>query len=385
MRITFRNALCAVTAAAASVAWWGPALAQGTPTPWVSPDEAFRNGSQLLADLNGLKCYDRDKAAAEASWQVSVRGFLAGSPSLVQMSEALKKAHLRTTELPHCKKTGQISIRSARRAPPAQQPATAQTPRTPGELLQDTWSIANRATGEFTGMYFGGRVGGQRADSDWTTRTIISIDIVDPLDPNAVFANPAGSAVTGGAFVGYNFALPGNFIAGVEVGLDIGGDKSTINGIPGIGAFFPGAVGVGDTLVVENKWGASIVGQLGAVIVPHVHAYGLFGYAWQRTDVSFSCDETVGFCSAAPAAASFVDTQKLNFSGPVAGAGVEFALGGGWIGRLEYRRAWLNDKSVDLGAAATRFVGGTLDQSREDVTFGLRFPFGASPPPPPPP
>lgn len=342
----------------------------------------FRNGSQLLADLNRLKCYDRNKAAAEASWQISARGFLAGSPSMVQMSEALRKAHLRTTELPHCAKTGQIRIRTARRPAPMQQPS--QIPQTPGGLVQDAWSQANRLTGEFTGLYLGGRVGGQKADSDWTTRTIISIDIVDPLDPNAVFANPSGTGLIGGAFVGYNFSLPGNFIAGVEAGLDIGGDKSTVNGIPGIGAFLPGAVGVGDTLTFQNKWGASIVGHLGAVIVPHVHAYGLFGYAWQRTDVSFSCDQTAGFCSAGGGTPGFVDTQKVMLSGPVAGAGVELALGGGWIGRFEYRRSWLNDKSVDLGATATRFVGGSLDQSRQDVTFGLRFPFGSPPPPPAP-
>jgi opacity protein-like surface antigen len=332
-----------------------PKRQQQPMTPYKSPDDVFREGSQLLAELNMLTCYDKSRfVRAAGSWQIEARPYLAGRPSMVQMAAALKKAADRVLKLPACTRD------------------------------------ANDPAG-FNGFYLGAAVGAQRVRTNWVTRNLTSINVVDPLDVAASAASPSDTGASGSIYFGYNFSLPvaqapgGQMILGAEVQIDLGGAKSTIDGIPGIGAFLPGAVGMGDRITIENKSGAALTGHVGVLVTPKMHAYGIFGYAWQRVDATFACNAAVGFCSAGPVEPSFSTKKSLTLSGPILGFGLEYGIGAGWIARTEFRHSFLNDEDIRLGDPATRAVDANLTQDVSTVLIGLRHSFAVPPPPPPPP
>jgi outer membrane immunogenic protein len=177
----------------------------------------------------------------------------------------------------------------------------------------------------WTGVYFGGDVGGAWSDntSSWSTPTTFGV--------SPISGNTGGSAFAGGFYAGYNYQFSSAFVAGIEA--DWTGMRAT-------GAFnqnwttFPGGAiipGTSTAMNSEVEWAATLRGRLGYLIWPNLMVYGTGGGAWGKIQYQGAAsDPTIGYL----AGAQFNNTS----SGWVAGGGLEWApfTGFGLLFRVEY-------------------------------------------------
>jgi outer membrane immunogenic protein len=177
----------------------------------------------------------------------------------------------------------------------------------------------------WTGVYFGGDVGGAWSDntSSWSTPTTFGV--------NPTSGNTGASAFAGGFYAGYNYQFMPSFVAGIEA--DWTGMRAT-------GAFnqawtaFPGGgiiPGTSTSMQSEVEWAATLRGRLGYLIWPNLMLYGTGGGAWGKIQYNGAAsDPTIGYL----AGAQFNNTS----SGWVAGGGLEWApfTGFGLLFRVEY-------------------------------------------------
>jgi outer membrane immunogenic protein len=177
----------------------------------------------------------------------------------------------------------------------------------------------------WTGVYFGGDVGGAWSDntSTWSTPTTFGV--------RPISGNTGGSAFAGGFYAGYNYQFSPAFVAGIEA--DWTGMRAT-------GAYnqawttFPGGgiiPGTSTAMNSEVEWAATLRGRLGYLIWPNLMVYGTGGGAWGKIQYQGAAsDPTIGYL----AGAQFNNTS----SGWVAGGGLEWApfTGFGLLFRVEY-------------------------------------------------
>jgi outer membrane immunogenic protein len=180
----------------------------------------------------------------------------------------------------------------------------------------------------WTGVYFGGDVGGAftNESASWS-----------PLPSSAAFGtfpssgDVGGSGFAGGFFAGYNYQFSPSFVAGIEgdwTGMRAGGAFNQP------WAFNPGGgvtPNTATTMSSEVEWAASLRGRLGYLIWPNLLIYGTGGAAWGKVQYGASAIRTSNGYSAG---AAFTDTEN----GWVAGGGVEWApfTGFGLLFRVEY-------------------------------------------------
>jgi high affinity Mn2+ porin len=177
-----------------------------------------------------------------------------------------------------------------------------------GDEIANT--AANKAPGaasDWSGLYVGGSVGQNFGNTD------ARLQSPSGLETGATFAS-----LVGGVHGGYNYALPGRIIAGVELDFS-----------------FPNYFGADDlvwsALTPQGHFGermdylASLRGRLGYAFGPWL-LYGTGGFAWAGVHVFHtpqnSDDEEVG--------------RAQLHTGWTAGVGVEHAIDRYWKARLEY-------------------------------------------------
>jgi outer membrane immunogenic protein len=179
----------------------------------------------------------------------------------------------------------------------------------------------------WTGVYFGGDVGGAWSDNTatWT-----------PLPSSAAFgANPVsgdtgGSAFAGGFFAGYNYQFAPSFVAGIEgdwTGMRATGAYNQPWTSSAGGGIIPGSSAAMNS---EVEWAATLRGRLGYLIWPNLMLYGTGGGAWGKIQYAGNFNDGVAYS----AGAQFNNTS----SGWVAGGGLEWApfTGFGLLFRVEY-------------------------------------------------
>lgn len=202
-------------------------------------------------------------------------------------------------------------------------------------------AFATSARAEWQGCYAGAGVGYSMTDTSTSVdeKGFGSIVGLDGL---------AGQGVTGSLLAGCDMRL-NNFVLGVF------GDYAWMNGndakVTGeLGSELSDLVGTNKFIGFDNQW--TVGGRLGYVITPGIMTYALIGYT--QADVS--------------GLATFVAD---NFSGVSYGGGVEFDIGRGWYGQLEYRYTDFDAKSLALGSDASV----TVDPDEQQVRAALLYRF----------
>jgi outer membrane immunogenic protein len=188
----------------------------------------------------------------------------------------------------------------------------------------------------WTGVYFGGDVGGAWSDNTATWSPLPSsgafpTGLAGPATGvSPVSGNTGGSAFAGGFFAGYNYQFSPSFVAGIE------GDWT---GMRDTGSFnqpwtFTGAgiiPGTSAAMNTEVEWAATLRGRLGYLIWPNLMLYGTGGGAWGKIQYGSAVfNSNNGYT----AGSQFNNTS----SGWVAGGGLEWApfSGFGLLFRVEY-------------------------------------------------
>jgi outer membrane immunogenic protein len=192
----------------------------------------------------------------------------------------------------------------------------------------------------WTGFYVGANIGGQWGSADPTTSTVFS--------PTGYFAassvpaiaavgaqNVNSSSVTGGFTAGYNWQI-NQAVLGFEGDINYFGFKGSATGSAVYPCCAPTAFTVSSS--VSADWLATIRGRIGFLVTPTWLLYATGGAAIAEVKGNFNFTDTF---AAATESAAIRDTRV----GWTAGAGTEYAFGGGWSFKAEYLY-------VDLGRAS---------------------------------
>jgi outer membrane immunogenic protein len=204
----------------------------------------------------------------------------------------------------------------------------------------------------WSGIYFGGNVGGAWANQS----TAIETDNVTgaTFPPNA----NTSSGFAGGGQVGVNWFFSPSFVLGLEGDFDaLSNNASAVS--PDGSAIY------GD----KQKFLSTVRGRLG-LTADRFMWYFTGGFAWgeeqvTRTEISGTVN------NASPGA---VETITNNMLGWTAGSGVEFAFAPNWTARLEYLYVHLDGVSYTFPLAertiTTPFDGISL------LRLGVNYKFG---------
>ena len=178
----------------------------------------------------------------------------------------------------------------------------------------------------WTGVYFGGDVGGAWSDNTATFTPLPSPAAFGALPTSG---NTGGSAFAGGFYAGYNYQFSPAFVVGIE---------ERLHGMRATGAYNQAAVAPGGGIIPgssiamnsEVEWAATLRGRLGYLIWPNLMLYGTGGGAWGKIQYAGNANDGIAYS----AGAQFNNTS----SGWVAGGGLEWApfTGFGLLFRVEY-------------------------------------------------
>ncbi|MBR0717423.1 outer membrane protein [Bradyrhizobium liaoningense] len=198
---------------------------------------------------------------------------------------------------------------------------------------------------DWTGFYLGADVG-----YGWG-RSTGTLTNSGGLFPVPYSLNPSG--VLGGGFIGGNYQIS-NVVLGVEADWQAS-DLNASGNFAGVGG--PYAIGT------KIKDYGSVRGRLGFVFDRWM-VFGTAGAAWGSWDTSY------GVAGANP----FVTASVRSGIGWTAGAGVEYAFSGNWLGRVEYRYTDLGTASFVSTATNSAEVGNHV--TINDVRVGIAYKFG---------
>lgn len=209
--------------------------------------------------------------------------------------------------------------------------------------------------GTWNGNYGGLSVGGRWVDADWRTKAVAGFGV----DTTTFKDSYDSSAARVGGFLGRNWQIAPDWLAGVEASLGYGDNKETGRGIPGthgpiIVSPTPAAL-ANDKTWVRATWDASLRGRIGTLVNPSTLIYLAGGLATQRLDIGASCTGIAGWCVAARS-----KTSSSWRSGWTLGGGAEWGAGKDWRWRAEYSYA-------NLGSKGVTFFPGTVDAVTADV------------------
>jgi outer membrane immunogenic protein len=179
----------------------------------------------------------------------------------------------------------------------------------------------------WTGVYFGGDVGGAWSDN---TSTWSPLPSPAAFGANSISGNTGGSAFAGGFYAGYNYQFSPAFVVGIEgdwTGMRATGAYNQAWTSSAGGGIIPGT---STAMNSEVEWAATLRGRLGYLIWPNLMLYGTGGGAWGKIQYEGSANNGVAYS----AGAQFNNTS----SGWVAGGGLEWApfTGFGLLFRVEY-------------------------------------------------
>jgi opacity protein-like surface antigen len=216
----------------------------------------------------------------------------------------------------------------------------------------------------WTGGYVGAAVANRWSDASWNTSSIGNgpgAGFVAP-DPTTTPVSYFSAAAQGRGFAGYNWQFSPKWVAGIEGDVGFGDSRMRRGGIPGtfgngnnaINGAFPGIEAEGaDSSGVKLGWDGTIRGKIGMLIAPSVLFYGTGGVAFQQVSSSATCDGSLNsWCQFLGIARS--QTLSSVRTGWTAGGGIETAISGNWLGKVEVRYA-------DFGRYNTNFFTGTGD------------------------
>jgi outer membrane immunogenic protein len=172
-----------------------------------------------------------------------------------------------------------------------------------------------------------------------------------------------------------NWQIAPRWVVGIEGDVGFAGQTTSLPGL----TFSPGVSAdsflASDSFAVRTKWDASARGRVGFLVTPATLLYVTGGAAWQRFEVTSTCNfgGGNGCFTLVPA----IVTNAVTKAGWTAGAGIETSVGGNWFARAEYRYADFGPSGLTIQRA------GEIDNfdvalRTHTATFGLAYKFGGS-------
>ena len=191
----------------------------------------------------------------------------------------------------------------------------------------------------WTGIYFGGHLGGGFAGSSWN-------------DPTAAAGNGDFSSwgFLGGAQVGGNLQL-NRLVLGVE------GDFSWTS------IKNKGTDSLGSALNTSVPWTSTVTGRVGAAF-DRLLLYGKGGLALAQDQSSIT--DTSGNSS----------STSLLRTGWTAGAGLEYALDGNWSAKIEYDYLGFGSQALNFNTPVLSSVTSNATLNVQEIKAGINFRFG---------
>lgn len=163
-------------------------------------------------------------------------------------------------------------------------------------------SLSIASAEPFSGPYVGGGAG------------------VSVADPHGDIDGSNKTSAAFNAYVGYDYLLPYNFVAGVEAGAAYAIDDDI------------SADGAGSDLSIDPGYEINATARLGYLVRPDILVYARGGYATLRANIVY--DESPEI--------------SRDLDGWLVGGGVEYAINQNISGRLEYRYQDLDDGQLKL-------------------------------------
>jgi outer membrane immunogenic protein len=252
-------------------------------------------------------------------------------------------------------------------------------------------AVAAPAPFSWTGLYVGGEVGGEWANTTWNTTAI-----TDPAHPGYTVDasspqgfNPAG--VRAGGYAGYNWQFAPQWVTGIEGDIAWADKTATAAGIPGcalpVASSCAGSAGLSanpgpgvDSSSVTMGWDASLRARFGFLVTPRTLLYSTGGVAWQEMQASATCQHSTPdpICFNVASNAFSTATNSTVRTGWTVGGGVEAAVYGNWLARAEYRFAdfgtWNNTFDLSVPGASD-VVHANLKAVTHTATVGLAYKF----------
>jgi len=228
------------------------------------------------------------------------------------------------------------------------------------------WLAASCALAQpvWTGPYAGVSLGVNLGHGKWNAASTSDFPgtIVDASSPRTYKPKAWRASVIGG----YSWRV-GRWVMGPEVDFGLANASDVKAGLPGCTIDCAGAPGPGvDTSSFGVGWDASARARLGYLVSPSVLLYATSGVAWQHVRVTGLCQASLADpqCLVAPGDPILSEVHTRTLSGGTVGGGVEWALGGRWKMRAEYRRLMLGsfadaffvgEPSFEPGVSTYRF------------------------------
>ena len=216
----------------------------------------------------------------------------------------------------------------------------------------------------WTGFYIGGNVGYSHSTYSANNVTgtasadVILAGLPFPLGSGTVGLPSVGAgngSFTGGGQIGFNYQI-GPTVLGLEAdfqGANLNGSFDSNGTIDLSGS----PVGFNSSVSLKTDWYATVRGRIG-------HPFGAFlpyvtgGLAIAGTKAQATTSATSNLFGLIPTSGSTSDSVTKTLTGYAVGAGLEYALGGGWSIKGEYLHLGFGSQSYDFTTPVSGSVPG---------------------------
>jgi len=206
----------------------------------------------------------------------------------------------------------------------------------------------------WTGCYIGGNLGGAR----------VRRELHDTLT-GADWGRTGDGVFMAGGQIGCNYQF-NSFVIGAEWDADWLGNRDS----DGSGVLFGGNT---YRAHVDSKWTSTLAARFGFAVNSWMF-YGKAGVGWVGLGDITITNVTTG--------ASLVGANSRSASGPMFGAGIEYAFSYNWSIKAEYDSIRLSDRSFTIvGGVLPALASDTFTSHRnvQELKFGLNYRFGGNP------
>lgn len=226
----------------------------------------------------------------------------------------------------------------------------------------------------WNGLYVGAALGAVWSYAKWTSTSLVTLNIQDPLVD--AIKDMYASNIAESVYIGYMFYGAPQWLAAFAAEFayyDVFMDP----GIPGTGSI-PGDRSA-DSVSVRANWAFSLLARLGYLVTPTTQVYGVGGVSWLNMDATINCTGP-GVCGT-NGITPFSQTNSDTKVGYTIGGGIETILGGNWRGHVEYRYSDYGKFSTNFGDPAGLALAADIDVHTHTLMFGVTYSFGQPQPP----